>query len=219
MDIEGEVLERCLAYAEGLFAVDTETRGWILEQLEARGLPRIEVSPLEGRLLAFLAAAVGARRLLEVGTLGGYSALWLVSLLPEEARLLTLERDPEHARLARQAFERAGETNRIQLVEADARRRLTAMAADTPRSFDLVFLDADKRAYPTYLEASRSLLRRGGLLLADNAFWDGRVLDPDDDDPDTAGIREFNRLLARDPAFEATIVPVRDGLAVARFLG
>lgn len=218
MELDRETWNACLAYAEELVAPETETQRWISAELEARGLPTIQVSPLEGRLLALLAAAVGARRILEVGTLGGYSALWLVSLLPAEARLLTIERDRTHAELAREAFRRAGEARRIELRQGDAREILPELAA-AAESFDVVFLDADKASYPAYLERSTELLRPGGLLLADNAFWDGRVLDEAERDDDTRGIREFNRRLAADPRFQAAIVPVRDGLAVGRFLG
>ncbi len=219
VELDREAWNACLAYAEGLVAHETEAHRWIGAELEARGLPRIQVSPLEGKLLALLAALGGARRLLEVGTLGGYSGLWLVSLLPGDARLVTIEVDPDHAALAREAFRRAGEEERIRLLEGDARELLPGLVGDADGPFDLVFLDADKRSYPEYLERSTELLRPGGLLLGDNAFWDGRVVDDPDPDEDTRGIREFNRRLAEDPRFQATIVPVRDGLAVGRFLG
>lgn len=219
VELDREAWNACLAYAEGLVAHETEAHRWIGAELEARGLPRIQVSPLEGKLLALLAALGGARRLLEVGTLGGYSGLWLVSLLPGDARLVTIEVDPAHAVLAREAFRRAGEEERIRLLEGDARELLPGLVGDADGPFDLVFLDADKRSYPEYLERSTELLRPGGLLLGDNAFWDGRVVDDPDPDEDTRGIREFNRRLAEDPRFQATIVPVRDGLAVGRFLG
>lgn len=215
--MDRETLDRCEAYAEALYARETETQGWIREELEARGLPRIQVSPLEGRLLAVLARSVGARRLLEVGTLGGTSALWLLSLLPEGARLVTLERNPEHARLAREAFRRAGEDGRTELREGDARDALAALREGPP--FDLVFVDADKEGYPAYLEAATELLAPGGILLADNTFWEGRVTEEEGGDAATRALRAFNRTLADDPRFEAVIVPVRDGLTVARFRG
>lgn len=216
--MDQETRDRCVAYATELYARESEAQRWIGEELEARDLPRIQVSPLEGRLLALLARSVDATRLLEVGTLGGYSALWLLSLLPGHARLVTLERDPDHAGLAREAFRRAGEEERVEVREGDAREVLGDLPGDPP--FDVVFIDADKESYPTYLERSAALMRPGGLLLADNTFWEGRVAEgSEEDDPATRGIRAFNRTLADSPRFEAVVVPVRDGLTVARFQG
>lgn len=214
-------LERLLEYSEELFAPETETHRWIRAQMEERGFPAIHVSALEGRILAVLARLAGAERLLELGTLGGYSALWLTSLLPAEARLVTIEGEPRHAALAREAFERAGE-KRIEILEGDARRLIEDRILGDRRegaSFDLVFIDADKENYPYYLEAACKLLRSGGLLLGDNAYWEGKVVDGDDRDAETEAIRLFNRRLAEDPRFESVLLPVRDGLAVARFRG
>ena len=210
--------EACEAYATELNARETGAMRWVRSELEERGLPMIQVSPLEGRLLAVLAAAVGARRVLEIGTLGGYSGLWLLSLLPEDARLVTLEKDPEHAEVAREAFGRAGVSERVTLLVGDARRTLDDAAPEAP--YDVVFVDADKRGYPRYRERAAELLRRGGLLLGDNAFWEGKAAEHGPD-PDTAtrAIRRFNRELAEDPRFDAVTIPVRDGLAVARFRG
>lgn len=214
--MDESVRQRCVEYAEGLYARETDAQRWVRSELERRDLPLIHVSPLEGRLLALLARTVDAARLLEVGTLGGYSALWLVSLLPGHAELLTLERHPDHAALAREAFQRAGEEDRIALREGDARTALAELPGDPP--FDFVFVDADKESYPEYLEHAAALMRPGGLVVADNAFWKGKVLEPDDE-PGTRGIVEYNRMIAEDPRFEGLVLPVRDGLSVARFRG
>ena len=215
--MDRETRERCVEYAVGLYARETEAQRWVRGELEARGLPRIQISPLEGRLLAVLARSLDAERLLEIGTLGGYSALWLLSPLPDRARLVTLEREPRHAELAREAFRRAGVEAQVEVREGDARRTLDDLRGGPP--FDLVFVDADKEGYPGYLEASADLLRAGGLLLADNTFWEGRVAAGGEGDAATRAIRAFNRGLADDPRFEGIIVPVRDGLTVARFRG
>jgi len=210
-----------LEYSEELFAPETETHRWIRAQMEERGLPAIHVSPLEGRILSVLARLAGAERLLELGTLGGYSALWLVSLLPAEARLITVEAEPGHAALAREAFERDGE-RRIEILEGDARHvieeRILGDRGEAG-SFDLIFIDADKGNYPYYLDAACKLLKSGGLLLGDNAYWEGKVVDASARDVETEAIRLFNRRLAEDPRFDGVLLPVRDGLAVARFNG
>ena len=218
----GDGQERLLEYARELFARESEVHEWIRAQIEARGFPPIHVSPLEGRILAVLAGLVGASRLLEIGTLGGYSALWLVSLLSEDARLISIENDPHHAELAREAIRRAGEEERIELRVGDARELLENEILPDPASrgaFDLVFIDADKEGYPYYLEAAADLLRPGGLLLGDNAFWEGKVVDDSARDPETEAIREFNRRLSEDRRFRGVILPVRDGLAAATFVG
>ena len=216
-----EDLAPLLAYAEELFAPETETHRWIRAEMESRDFPPINVSPLEGRLLAVLAQSSGARRLLELGTLGGYSALWLVSLLPDDARLITVEADGRHADLAREAFRRAGEEHRILLREGSARSLLERELVHDPgpSSFDLIFIDADKQNYPYYLDAACEFLRPGGLLIGDNAFWEGKVTDASVHDAETEAIRVFNRRLAEDPRFDGVLIPVRDGLAVARFAG
>ncbi len=210
-----------LAYSEELFAPETEAHRWIRSEIEIRGFPPIHVSPLEGRILAVLAHLCGAGRLLELGTLGGYSALWLLSLLPEDALLITVEVDAGHADLAREAFERAGESRRIRLLEGEARAALEGELIDDPgrSSFDLIFIDADKENYPYYLDAACDFLKPGGLLIGDNAFWEGRVVDVAARDAETEAIRVFNRRLAEDPRFDGVLVPVRDGLAVAKFVG
>jgi predicted O-methyltransferase YrrM len=210
-----------LAYSEELFAPETEAHRWIRSEIEIRGFPPIHVSPLEGRILAVLAHLCGAGRLLELGTLGGYSARWLLSLLPEDALLITVEVDAGHADLAREAFERAGESRRIRLLEGEARAALEGELIDDPgrSSFDLIFIDADKENYPYYLDAACDFLKPGGLLIGDNAFWEGRVVDVAARDAETEAIRVFNRRLAEDPRFDGVLVPVRDGLAVAKFVG
>ena len=216
-----EDLTPLLAYTEELFAPESDVLRWIRSEIETRGFPPIHVSPLEGRILAVLARLCGAERLLELGTLGGYSALWLISLLSQDARLITIEAEAGHARLAREAFERAGENERIRLLEGDARAMLTGELIDDPgrSSFDLIFIDADKENYPYYLDAACEFLKPGGLLIGDNAFWEGKVVDAAARDAETEAIRVFNRRLAEDPRFDGVLLPVRDGLAVAKFAG
>lgn len=210
----GERWAESVEYAERLFAPESDAQRWIRTEMEARDLPMIQVSPIEGRLLGFFCAAVGAQRILEVGTLGGYSALWLLSLVSKSAQLVTLEINPDHAALAAEAFRMAGVSEQVEQRLGAAGDILQDLAEEP--AFDAIFLDADKANYPRYLEQCTPLLRPGGLLIADNTFWEGKVVDLSATDPDTVGMREFNRLLATDILYDACMIPVRDGLAVAR---
>jgi predicted O-methyltransferase YrrM len=158
-----------------------------------------------------LLRAVNARKVLEVGTLGGYSAVWMARALPEGGKLLTLEIEPTHAEFARRHLERAGVADR---VEVRVGRALELLPALDGEQFDVVFLDADKEPLPTYFEWALRLLRPGGLIIADNALWGGRVLDDRVDDDATRAVREFNRRLATDPRVTGIVVPTHDGVAI-----
>lgn len=198
-------------YLCGLFAREDETLLALREEADRTGLPPIAVSPDAGRLLQVLLRAVQARRVLEVGTLGGYSAIWMARALPVDGRLVTIEAEPTHAAFARRFLERAGVAGRVEVREG---RALDVLPSLDGERFDVVFLDADKEPLPTYLEWALRLLRPGGLVIADNALWGGRVVDPAADDPATNGVREFNRRLATDPRVTGIIVPTHDGVAI-----
>jgi predicted O-methyltransferase YrrM len=166
------------------------------------GLPPIAVSAAQGKLLYVLAKAMGARRILEIGTLGGYSGVWLARALPPDGRLVTLEIDPAHAAVARSNFERAGVASLIDLRVGAALDLLSDMASDAPEPFDLVFIDADKAPLAEYFDWSVRLARRGSLIVADNVVREGAVADPMSEDPSVLGVRrflaslEFNRRVA-----------------------
>ncbi len=200
------------AWADALFTREPPLLAELRDELEARGFPLIQVPARTGLLLRLLVAATGARRILEVGTLGGYSALWMAGALPDDGRLLTLEKNPAHVALARASVALAALEGVVEVREGVAAELLPDVGPDG--GFDLVFLDADKESYLGYMEHARRLLRPGGLLVADNAFWHGRVLDEADDDPSTRGIVAFDRALAGAHDFTATILPVGDGVAV-----
>lgn len=202
--------ERFAHYVRELFAVEDAGLAAARAGHAAENLPDILISADEGQLLHVLLRAVGARRVLEVGTLGGYSGVWLARALPAGGTLVTVERDSHHAAVARRAFAKAGVADRVELIQGAALDVLPTLKPP----FDAVFLDADKAPLPTYLDWALRLLRRGGLLLCDNAFYDGAVLTPDDRGADAVGVREFNRLAAADARLSGTIVPVRDGLYV-----
>ena len=190
----------------------------------AAGLPEIAVSPPLGALLTVLARAVGARRILEIGTLGGYSAIRLALALPPDGRLVTLEVNPIHAEVARSNIARAGVADRVEVRVGPAAAALAALADEGVDPFDLVFIDADKAGYTDYLQGSLRLSRPGTLIIADNVVRQGRVVDSDDEDANVRGVRRFNKALAAEPRLMATIVQTvglkgYDGLAVAVVLG
>jgi len=198
-------------YLARLFGAEDAVLASLREDADRSGLPPISITSATGRLLQVLARAIGARRVLEVGTLGGYSAICLARALPDDGPLLTLERDPAHAGFARRWISRAGLAERIEVREGVALDLLPALDGER---FDLVFLDADKGPLPIYLDWAIRLLRPGGMVIADNALWGGRVLDPGEDDADTRGVREFNQRLANDPRLTGIVVPMHDGVGV-----
>jgi predicted O-methyltransferase YrrM len=202
--------ERLERYMRELFAVEDAALVTIRERQARAKLPEINVSAEEGRLLAVLLAAVQARRILEIGALGGYSGTWMARTLPPGGTMTTIEFDPHHAQVAREAYRIAGVADRVELIEGPA---LDVLPTLQP-GFDAVFIDADKAPMAKYFEWAVRLLRVGGLLLGDNAFHDGKVADPSVTAPDTEGVRAFNRLAATDPRVNATVIPIRDGLVV-----
>jgi len=202
--------ERLEQYVTGLFAAEDAVLARIRARHAEANLPPILISPDEGKLLFVLLRAAGAKTALELGTLGGYSGVWLARALLPGGRLTTIERDPRHAELARRGFADAGLADRVRVIEGRALDVLPTL----PAGFDAVFVDADKEPLAEYFEWSVRLLRPGGLLLCDNAFFHGAVVDQRDRSPQVEGVRAFNRLAATDPRVVATAVPVRDGLVI-----
>lgn len=198
-------------YLSGLFAPEDETLLALREEADRGGLPPISIPPDEGQLLHVLLSAIGARRVLEVGTLGGYSAIWMARALPADGTLLSIELDAGHAEFARRFIARAG-LERV--VEVRTGRALDLLPALDGAQFDAVFLDADKEPLPTYLDWALRLVRPGGLIIADNALWGGRVLDQTVNDDATRAVREFNRRFASDPRIAGIVVPTHDGVAI-----
>jgi predicted O-methyltransferase YrrM len=205
--VEDERLQR---YVGELFAVEDPVLKRVRDRHAEQDLPPIHISPDEGKLLHVLLRAVAARRVLEIGSLAGYSGIWLARALPAGGMLTTIEKHPVHAALARQAYAEAGVTDRVGLIESEA---LPALAGLSP-GYDAVFVDADKEPLPQYFEHSVRLLRPGGLLLCDNAFFHGTVVDPGDRSPPVEGVRAFNRLAATDPRVVSAVIPIRDGVVI-----
>jgi caffeoyl-CoA O-methyltransferase len=187
----------------------------LIEQTKALGgVSMMQVAPEQGALLTLLAHLVGARTAVEVGTFTGYSALCIARGLQPHGRLLCCDVSEEWTAVARHAWERAGVADRIDLVIAPAHETLSRLPDEA--GIDLAFIDADKGGYIDYYEALVPRLRPGGLLLADNVLWFGRVVDPGADDDDTLAIRAFNDHVRADPRTESVMIPVADGLTLAR---
>ncbi|PYP53923.1 MAG: methyltransferase [Gemmatimonadetes bacterium] len=176
-----------------------------LEASIAAGLPEISVTPSHGKLLYLLARIRHAGRILEIGTLGAYSTIWLARALPASGRLVTLESDSSHAAVARSNIARAGLSDVVDLRVGLALDTLPALAAHGQR-FDLTFIDADKPNIPEYFEWAISLSNPGGLIIVDNVVRDGAVVDATSEDPSIRGVRRFNELLARDTRVTATTI-------------
>ena len=202
-------------WAESVFQPEDAVLREIRERSRAAGLPAIEVGAFDGRHLEVMARAAGARRAVEIGTLGGYSGVCLLRGMGPEGLLHTFEREPRHVAVARQSFERAGVARQVRLHLGPALEGLRAIEAEGP--FDLVFVDADKRGYPDYLAWAESNLRLGGVFLADNAFGFGHVHEPAQAGGDVASmeaLRRFAVRLAQGGRFAATLLPTAEGLAL-----
>jgi predicted O-methyltransferase YrrM len=191
-----------------------------LEASAKAGLPAINVSPPQGKLLHLLAQLQGARRILEIGTLGGYSTIWLARALPPGGHLVTLEFEPLHAQVARANLSRAG-LSWVEVRVGPAVDSLAALVAEAAPPFDFIFIDADKPGYPDYLTWSLKLSRPGTVIIADNIIRNGAVIEPNHEDPRVQGVRRFNEMVAAEPRLNATAIQTvgskgYDGLVMAR---
>jgi len=170
------------------------------------GLPSIAVSPAQGKLLNVLASSVGAKRILEVGTLGGYSAIWMARALGSEGRLISIEADARHAEIARSNLDRAGLSDVVQIWIGSAAELLPKIAASGEGLFDFTFIDADKANIPEYVDWAVKLSRPGALILVDNVIRHGAVIDESSTDPDVVGVRRMHEMLAGDERVSATSI-------------
>lgn len=208
------------AYLSGLFVGDDAVLERALERSAAAGLPPIAVSPVQGKLLHLLARVRGARRILEVGTLGGYSTIWLARALPHDGALITLEIDPEHAAVARENLAAAGLGELVAVEVAPALQTLDRLVDSGAQPFDLIFIDADKPNNPNYLRRALDLSRPGTLIVLDNVVRGGAVADSHSRDPNVIGTRKALEMMASDPRLQATALQTvgqkgYDGFALA----
>jgi len=205
---ETYIREEIIRFAESLYARHDISLGRAFGAPSREGMPEIQVAPLEGRFLGMLCSLLAVRKAVEVGTLAGYSAIHMARGMPSGSSLWTLEKDPNHARVARENIAWANLEERVTVLEGEALASLGGLEEEAP--FDAVFLDADKGRYDRYAAWAADHLRPGGLLLADNAFFFGRLLE---EEPEAQAMRRFHRLVA--DRFEATCIPTPDGLVVA----
>jgi predicted O-methyltransferase YrrM len=177
-----------------------------LRACEAAGLPSINVSPPQGKLLWLIAKLHGAKRILEIGTLGGYSSIWLARALPADGALVTLEFEPKHVEVARANLERAGLSKIATVREGDAHKTLAEMVRDDTPPFDLVFVDAEKTGYPDYLDWALKLTRKGSVIIADNVVRGGKVIEPDSSDANVQGVRAYLKALSACKDISTTVI-------------
>lgn len=208
-------------YYAGVLTAADPVMDDVLKASEVAGLPPIQVSPLQGRMLMLLAQIAGAKRILEIGTLGGYSTIWLARALPKDGEVVTLEAEPLHADTARANIERAGFSRAVEIKLGPAAQTLDAMVKDGVRPFDFIFIDADKPGYPAYLDLAIKLSWPGTVILADNMVRGGAVADAESDDETVKAVRLFNEKLAADKRLSATAVQTvgakgYDGFVLAR---
>ncbi|HEX3533687.1 MAG TPA: O-methyltransferase [Gemmatimonadaceae bacterium] len=194
-----------------------------LESSRAAGLPAISVSPTQGKLLELLARLLDAQSILEIGTLGAYSTIWLARGMRPGGRLITLEADPAHAAVARANIARAGLESMVELRLGSASDTLPGISAERLGPFDLIFIDADKKSTPSYFEWALKLSQPGSLIVVDNVVRDGRVIDSTTDDQDILGIRRFLEMAGTNPVVSATAIQTvglkgYDGFAIVRVL-
>ena len=188
-----------------------------LKASAAAGLPEINVAPNQGKLLMLLAQAIGARKILEIGTLGGYSTIWLGRALPTDGKVISLEANADYAEVARSNLARAGLANKVEIRVGRAIETLPTLAGEAP--FDLIFIDADKPTTPDYFQCAVTLSRPGSLILVDNVVREGAVLDAESQDRNVLGLRRFYDLAAADPRVSATALQTvgakgHDGIAI-----
>jgi predicted O-methyltransferase YrrM len=190
-----------------------------LLRAETASHPKVnmQIAPEQGQFMQLLVRAIGARRAIEVGVFTGYSSLAVALALPDDGRLLACDVSDEYTKIARKYWQKAGIATKIELVLAPARETLDRrLAAGEAGSYDFAFIDADKESYLGYYEQLLKLVRPGGLIVVDNTLWGGDVADPANRDPDTVALREFNDVLLADARIDLSLLPLADGLTIAR---
>lgn len=210
-------MEKIYQYIKDHATAPSEALEWVEKQTHIRtNHPRMLSGAVQGQVMRMIAQISGARNILELGTFTGYSAICLASALPEDGHLDTLEINDELEDLIMEGFDRAGLAHKIDIHIGDCKETLQRFREEG-RTYDLVYIDANKREYCEYYELIFDMVRPGGIILADNVIWDGKVcMDPLPQDKQTLGIAAFNDMVSKDPRVESVIIPLRDGLNMIR---
>lgn len=201
---ENPVFDEVDNFLDALLLPDDDSLNETLKRQDEAGLPPMAVSPLQGAFLNILAQAMGAKRILELGTFAGYSTIWLARAVPEDGKVITLELQDVNADFAQKNLNDAGVADKVKIVRGPAERSLNILINDGVAPFDLVFMDSDKINYPIYLEQVIALSRTGTLIIADNVVRDGKILDAETNDPSIKGVRKFLSMLTNHPRLTST---------------
>lgn len=208
-----QITEGTFDYMVRLFPVEDELLRQLRHDAVAAEIPEIQISPEQGAFMQVMLRAMGTRRIIEVGTLGGYSAIIMARAIPEDGRVVTIERDPFRAEFAREQARKAGLDGKIEVrIGAGVDVLERELAGSEP--YDFAFIDADKPSYVRYLELIFPMMRKGGVIAGDNALAWGRIAEENPDDPDVRGMQSFNRAMASHPGLQSSIVPVGDGMCI-----
>ena len=218
--INNEIFEAVDNYIDGLLVPEDKALLATKQSLEDAGMPQISVSANQGKFLHIMALLCNAKNILEVGTLAGYSTIWLARALPKDGRLITIELDPKHAAVAKKNIELAGLADQVDIHIGKAMDELQKLEAEKSGPFDLIFIDADKPPYTEYFQYALRMSRPGTLIIADNVIRDGKVLDTNHPDEMVKGAQRFNKSLAANKDVTATIIQTvgvkeYDGMALA----
>jgi caffeoyl-CoA O-methyltransferase len=203
--------EELYQYIVHTFANEDEILKSVVAETEKNNMPLIQVSPENGKFLQLLMKIISAKRVLELGTLGGYSTIWMARGLPDDGKLVTLEYEKKHAEVAMNNFKKAGLENKIEIIRGPALESLDKLKGS---KFDFAFIDADKVNYPLYFDKVIAMIKKGGIITADNTLRKGGVINPEIEDEGTRAIQVFNKKVASDPRVESLLIPISDGVTV-----
>jgi predicted O-methyltransferase YrrM len=213
------IFEQVDTYIKNLVAPEDSALKHAIESIQQEGMPQISVSAVQGRFLQFLVQLSKSRRILELGTLGGYSTIWMARALPENGKIISVEIDPHHAKVAQQNINAAGVSSKVEIRIGTAMGILDEMIRSKTEPFDLIFIDADKPPYPEYFQRALQLSRSGTVIICDNVIREGKVLDPHSGDENVKGVQRLNEMLSQQKGITATIVQTvgskeHDGMAL-----